>query len=355
MPPRRRKRLDPAHFQLPVEGIRRGDYSSRSALRARDTLIADGFSPRVMVQITIERAGIACGTDEAIAVLKLCADDWAALVVHSLYDGDRVEAYDTVMTIEGEYQRFAHLEPLLLGVLSHRTRVTTNVHALVEAARPKLIVTFPARHDHWLVQAGDAHAAHVGGAVGLSSDMSSAEGAKGLALGAIPHSLISAYGGDTRLATKKFAQHVAKDVEIIVPVDYENDCVRTSLEVARAFDGRLWGVRLDTPEHTVDASIIPLMGNFSPVGVNPTLVWAVRNALDAEGFGDIKILVSGGFSGERIQAFEEDGIPTDAYGVGAALFAGRVDFTADVVRVEEQPRARAGREMRANARLEKVK
>lgn len=355
MPPRRRKRLDPALFQIPVEAIRQGDHSSRSALRARETLIADGHTPRVTVQISAERGGIVGGTDEAVAVLKLCADDWATLVVQSLYDGDRVEPFDTVMTIEGEYQRFAHLESLLLGILSHRTRIATNVRTFVDAARPKLIIAYPARHDHWLVQAGDAHAAHIGGAVGLSSDMGLPDERKPPTLASLPHSLITAYGGDTRLATEKFAAHLAPDVEIIVPVDYENDAVRTSLDVARAFDGRLWGVRLDTPEHMVDTTIIPMMGSFPPAGVNPTLVWAVRNALDAEGFGDVRILVSGGFTVERILAFEEDGVAVDAYGIGAALFSGRWGFTGDVVKVGDAIVARAGREPRANPKLERVK
>ena len=29
--------------------------------------------------------------DEAIAILKLCSEDWDALTVHALYDGDRIE------------------------------------------------------------------------------------------------------------------------------------------------------------------------------------------------------------------------------------------------------------------------
>ena len=49
---------------------------------------------------------------------------------------------------------------------------------------------------------------------------------------------------------------------------------------------------------------------------------------------------SGGFDPERIQAFEEEGVPVDAYGVGAALFDGRFDFTADIVQVDGKPQSR---------------
>ena len=56
------------------------------------------------------------GIDEAIAILKLCSHDWEALTVHALHDGDRIEPWETVMTIEGDYTLFAHLETLYLGV-----------------------------------------------------------------------------------------------------------------------------------------------------------------------------------------------------------------------------------------------
>jgi nicotinate phosphoribosyltransferase len=98
-----------------------------------------------------------------------------------------------------------------------------------------------------------------------------------------------------------------------------------------------------------------MMGSFRPTGVNPQLAWNVRNALDGEGFGHLKIVVSGGFTVEKIRSFEEQLVPVDAYGVGSSLFAGRFDFTADIVLVEGRPEAKVGREHRPNKRLEKVK
>ena len=88
------------------------------------------------------------------------------------------------------------------------------------------------------------------------------------------------------------------------------------------------------------------MGLARPTGVNSALVWNVRNALDNEGFGEVKIVVSGGFNAERIEEFEDDGVPVDGYGVGASVYDGRWDFTADVVQVNGKPQAKAGRELR---------
>jgi nicotinate phosphoribosyltransferase len=170
----------------------------------------------------------------------------------------------------------------------------------------------------------------------------------------VPHALIAAYRGDTVLATRKFADHVGPDVKLISLVDFHNDCVGTSLEVAAALGDRLYGVRLDTSENLVDRSLWGQMGQFRPTGVNPQLVWNVRRALDAAGYRQVKIIVSGGFTVERIQHFERDKVPVDGYGVGSSLFRGSYDFTADVVLLDGKPAAKVGREYRPNSRLEKV-
>jgi nicotinate phosphoribosyltransferase len=293
------------------------------------------------------------GMDEAIAILKLCAVEFRELVVKALYDGDEVQPWETVLEIEGPYDAFAHLETLFLGVIARRTRVGTQTRRVVEAARPKEVMFFPARHDHWLVQTGDGYAAHVAGAIGVSTDaQASWWGSEGV--GTVPHGLIAAYGGDTVRATRKFAEHMGDNVRLITLVDFENDSVGTSLAVARAMGGRLYGVRLDTSETMVDKSVIPQMGSFKPTGVTPQLAWNVRRALDAEGFQQVKIVVSGGFDVEKIRHFERLGAPVDAYGVGSSLFQGRYDFTADVVLQEGKPCAKAGRFYRPNPRLEPV-
>jgi nicotinate phosphoribosyltransferase len=291
--------------------------------------------------------------DEAIAILRLCAHDWSGLEVHALYDGDTIEPWETVLTIEGDYTSFAHLETVYLGVLARRTLISNNVRRVVEAAGGKEILYFPARHDHHRVQTGDGYAAHVAGAIGVSTD-AQASWWGGRGIGTVPHGLIAAYGGDTVLAARKFAEWAPPEMSVVVLVDFENDSVRTSLEVARALGSRLWGVRLDTSGDLVDRSLWDEMGDFDPRGVNERLVRKVRAALDDEGYGRVKIVVSGGFTVERIRAFEARDVPVDAYGVGSSLIRGENDFTADVVMTDGKPCAKAGRRLRANPRLELV-
>jgi nicotinate phosphoribosyltransferase len=141
---------------------------------------------------------------------------------------------------------------------------------------------------------------------------------------------------------------------VTVLVDFENDSVRTALEVADALGPRLWGVRLDTSESLVDRSLWGELGDFKPTGVNERLVRKLRDALDAAGHDTVRVVVSGGFTVDKIREFEELGVPVDAYGIGSSLIRGSNDFTADIVVTDGRPSAKVGRWLRPNARLEPV-
>jgi nicotinate phosphoribosyltransferase len=349
-------------FDLPVEKMRDGHYSDAYFVFTKTTLEVEARHPRVVMQVFQRHRSVLGGMDEAIAVLRECSGrrggggawvpGWSELEVHAFFDGDEIEPWETVMTIEGDYSLFCHLETVYLGVLARRTLISRNVREVVEAANGKAILYFPARHDHHRVQTGDGYAAHIAGAIGVSTD-AQASWWGGRGAGTVPHGLIAAYGGDTALAAERFAA-THPDLDIVVLVDFENDSVRTAVEVARALGPRLWGVRLDTSSTMVDRALWSEMGSFDPRGVNPQLVAKVRAALDREGLPDVRIVVSGGFSARKIREFEAAGVPVDAYGVGSTLIRGENDFTADVVRCDGLPAAKAGRVERPNPRLTRV-
>jgi nicotinate phosphoribosyltransferase len=348
------RRLAPEVFDLPVEKMRDGYYTDAYFNHARSALLADGRHPHVLMQVFQKEHALLGGIDEAVAILELCSHGWAELEVNALYEGNAIEPWETVLTIEGDYTLFAHLETVYLGVLARRTLISTNVRRVVEAANGKEILYFPARHDHHRVQTGDGYAAHVAGAIGVSTD-AQASWWGGRGIGTVPHALVAAYGGDTVLAASRFAEWAPDDMNVVVLVDFENDSVRTALEVARALGPKLWGVRLDTSADLVDRSLWDELGDFDPRGVNERLVRKVRDALDAAGFGDVRIVVSGGFGVDKIRAFEERGVPVDAYGVGSSLIRGANDFTADVVLLDGKPVGKVGRRFRPNPRLERVR
>ncbi len=354
-------RLEPEVFGLPVDSIRAGYYSDAYLRLAQRVLEREERPARVTMQVFQKREAVLGGIDEALAVLALCAGRqvgpdwepaWPRLTVCALHEGDAIAPHETVMTIEGDYASFAHLETVFLGCLARRTLVAGNVRSVVAAARGKPILFFAARHDHWPVQPGDGFAARLAGAAGVSTDAGGAWwGGRGV--GTLPHALIAAFAGDTVAAAAAVARHCAGEMDITVLVDFENDSIGTALAVADALGDDLWGVRLDTAEDMVDAGLADL-GARAPAGVSPELVRRVRAALDAGGHRRVKIVVSGGFDAERIARFEAAGAPVDAYGVGSALLTGRHDFTADVVRLDGRDCAKAGRRYRPNPRLEPV-
>ena len=392
-------------FDIPVHEVRRGYRSDAYFWRAKVALERANLKRDVLMQVFQRKDAVLCGIDETLAILKLCTGyyrdpphayalfdryialkrsirelyysarekviaaqkdkldleaeldaEWVAtasdLRVRTLRDGAAIGPWETAMTIEGPLHEFAHLETLYLGVLARRTKIATNVRRVVEAARGKPVFYFPARFDHWAVQGGDGYAASIGGVDSVSTDAQGEWwGQRGA--GTIPHCLIAACEGDTIQAAEIFAQSFP-EANLIALVDFHNDCVNTSLAVAEDLGERLWGVRLDTSGTLVDQSVVPEMGSFVPTGVNPHLVWAVRNALDAAGHKHVRIIVSGGFDAAKIARFEAESVPADIYGVGSSLVIGNHDFTADVVMVDGKPCSKKGRSFNDNPQLDEV-
>ena len=143
------KRLEPAVFRLPVEGIRSGYYSDAYFNHAKVLLEAQSRHPHVLMQVFQKRdPAVLGGIDEAIAVLRECSgraradgsweSGWESLDVRALHEGDEIEAHEVVLTIEGDYTLFAQLETVYLGCLARRTRIMTNVRRTVAAARATL-------------------------------------------------------------------------------------------------------------------------------------------------------------------------------------------------------------------------
>jgi nicotinate phosphoribosyltransferase len=357
-------RAGASRFDLPVDRIRDGWYSDAYFNNSKRILEKEGRHTRATMQVFQRRDAVLGGIDEALAILELCSGHrgadgswvpgWAQLEVAALAEGDRIEPWETVLRIDGDLSQFVHLETVYLGCLARGTILRGNLERVIEAAAGKAILFFPARHDHWAVQPPDGWIAHAAGVAGVSTDaQASRYGGEGI--GTIPHALIAAYDGDTVAAARAFARNCDPNTSVTVLVDFDNDSVGTAIAVAEALGDDLWGVRLDTSGTLIDRSLAEAPGSEAErSGVTPELVRRVRTALDDAGHDRVRIVVSGGFDASKIERFEAEGTPVDAYGVGSALRRGDNDFTADVVRVDGHPRAKAGREERPNARLRPV-
>lgn len=273
------------------------------------------------------------------------------------------------------------------------------------AAHGKPVLFFPARFDLHEVQAADGYAYNIavqrfnrdyvhelGPFVSTDAQGDWWGGAGG---GTVAHAAIASFLGDTAEAMMQFSRILPARIPRIALVDFNNDSVRDSLRVLEAMFMKykelkdageeaeatkyiLYGVRLDTSGSVRDVSVAPLGDPALDLGVNPRLVFNVRQALDSawESWSlpevwkeaarsycrNVKIVVSGGFNPEKIRKFEKLGVPADIYAVGSWLFNNNgstvTDFTADVVRVKVHGEwidmAKVGRKPLDNPNLERV-
>lgn len=360
------------------------------------------------------------GVDKSLAMLRHCTgyfegdkfiDTSDKLEVWAVQDGSIVK-YDgdptkiqPVIKVRGRYRDFALLETPSLGILTRSSRVATNVYETLVAASGKPVLFFPARFDVHEVQAGDGyaynialqrfnrdHAHDLGAFVSTDAQGDWWGGAGG---GTVAHAAIASFLGDTAEAMMEFSRILPARIPRIALVDFNNDSVRDTLRVLEnmfakyreltdagnmeeAKKYKLYGVRLDTSGSLRDVSVQPLGEPALDLGVNPRLVFNVRQGIDraweswniSESWKDaakefcnsVKIVVSGGFNPDKIRKFEKLEVPVDIYAVGSYLFnngnSTTTDYTADVVRVKIHGQwidmAKVGRKVGENINLERV-
>ena len=407
------KRLTNRTFKLDVERMRQAWYSDKYFWNIADTLgklaagnyrfqgqsaVLDqlGIAPQdvdvgnmqVEMQVFTRRKpqAIVCGVDKALTMLRHATgyfegtefiETYESLRVWAVHDGD-VARYggdpmdvQPVMRIHGQYRDFAILETPILGALSRGSRIATNVYSVLQAARGKPVLFFPARFDPHEVQAADGYAYDIAvkrfnhdyGSQLAPSVSTDAQGDwwGGIGGGTIAHAAIACFLGDTAETVLAFAE--TRDVEIprIALVDFHNDCVRESLEVMRAMFSRyracidrgepekalrykLHGVRPDTSSSLRDVSVAPLGDPKLDCGVSPRLVFEMRKAIDRAYVDwdlppewvdrarmwcrEVRIVVTGGFNPTKIERFEQLQVPVDIYGVGSHLLRSRPFLTS---------------------------
>jgi len=363
---------------------------------------------------------IVVGVDKTLEMLKHCTGYWEGdtfvdtsdkLEVWAIHDGAIVKSdgnplnSEAVIKVRGRYRDFALLETPSLGVLTRSSRVATNVYETLTAARGKPVLFFPARFDLHEVQAADGYSYNlaierfnmdfshqIGSFVSTDAQGDWWGGAGG---GTVAHAAIASFLGDTAEVMMQFSRVLPANIPRIALVDFNNDSVRDTLRAmevmftkyrelcdlndeAGAAKYILYGVRLDTSGNLRDVSVEPLGDPALDLGVNPRLVFNVRQGLDSaweswnipeiwkdaarEYCRNVKIVVSGGFNPDKIRKFEKLGVPVDIYAVGSSLFSNNgptvTDFTADVVRLkihgEWIDMAKIGRQPLANPDLERV-
>ncbi|MDN5345514.1 MAG: nicotinate phosphoribosyltransferase [Clostridia bacterium] len=288
-------------------------YEILKALGKVDTPVTAEIFPR--------RAGIICGVEEVLALLK-----GRGVTIWSLPEGATFGPKEVVMRIQGPYSEFGLFETTLLGMLASSSGWATAAREIREAAGEHPFFCFGARHVHPAVAPVMERAAIVGGANGASCILA-AKLAGQEPQGTVPHAIFLIIG-DTVEGALAYDRLMPADAVRTILIDTFKDEAEEALRVAAALGPALAGVRLDTPSERG--------------GVTPDLVREVRYRLDAAGYSQVRIFVSGGLTPERIRTLIEAG--ADAFGVGSYISAAApIDMTMDLKEVDGRPVAKRGR------------
>ncbi|RJX42122.1 nicotinate phosphoribosyltransferase [Halonotius aquaticus] len=283
-------------------------------------------NPRVVAEVTADQ--FPTGEFELLAGVK----DAAALLADRAVDVDAIPAghcFDggPVMRIEGPYLDFARLETALLGFLSHASGIATAARRVREAAPDSPVLSFGARHVHPSIAAVVERSALLAGLDGFSH-VAAGDQIDREASGTMPHALLLCFGrGEQEAAWQAFDAAVGDDVQRIALCDTFSDEVDESLRAADAFGDALDGVRLDTTGSR--------RGDFWHI------IREVRWELDAAGYEDVDIFLSGGLGVDDLRELRD---VADGFGVGSTISnADPVDFALDIVEVDGEAIAKRGK------------
>ncbi|PSP54925.1 nicotinate phosphoribosyltransferase [Halobacteriales archaeon QS_1_67_19] len=279
-----------------ASAIRDGTATDAYFLRTEETLRARDRNPRVVAEVTQDQ--FPTGEFDVLAGLK-----------------------DAARLLEGLDVDVASL----LGFVSHQSGIATAALEARLAAPESSVLSFGARHVPPSIAPIVERGALVGGLDGFSH-VAAGEVLGREAGGTMPHALVIAFG-DQETAWTAFDEAVDPDVPRIAIADTYSDEKDESIRAAEALGDALDGVRLDTTSSR--------RGDFRHI------VREVRWELDARGYEDVDIFVSGGLGPAELRNLRD---LADGFGVGGYVSnADPLDFALDIVELDGEPVAKRGK------------
>ncbi|MCS7145616.1 MAG: nicotinate phosphoribosyltransferase [Nitrososphaerota archaeon] len=317
----------PRIYASSVEDIGAGRVTDIYFVRTRDVLSSKGFLDR---RVTADvhtyslpsgyRWAVFAGLEEAVALLEGKRVD-----VYSMREGEVFRSLEPVLEVSGPYGEFGVYESSILGLLRHSSSVATKAARIRLKAWEKTLIFFGIRCVHPAVAPAVDRAAYIGGCDAVSGVLG-AEMIGERPLGTMPHALIIVSGGQAE-AWRAFDAAVPEDVPRIALCDTFQDEREEALLAARTLGERLYGVRLDTPSSR--------RGNMRMI------VEEVRWTLAVNGYGDVKLYVSGGIDEDEAEELLD---LVDGFGVGTSIaFPPSIDLALDIVEVEGKPVSKRGK------------
>lgn len=359
---------------------------------------------RVVYAVFMRRRVVAaCGI--AIALVRRLVPD--AVVTAHYAEGDIVPSESKLFSIEGSYAALSELETLLLQKTGIACVAAFNAYSMCRALPSAAFMDMHARHGSGAeMNLVAAYGAAVGSAaakrdnpeikgfIGSSQDLTAPLFGRSHGMGTMPHALVGYAGGDVVKACQIFVEAVPEVDDITALVDYRGleitdalACARWFFEEARLHEqGKRLGIRLDTHggrfaehldyPHSVETvgHWLNVRGEYSIVeqvlgtraflldigdalvdrlrrqlfgpGVSAACVIQMRQALDAAGYKDARIVASSGFGVAKCIAMSAVNAPLDMVGTGSFLpdTLSETYATADIISYDGHKQVKVGRE-----------
>ncbi|OPX62976.1 MULTISPECIES: nicotinate phosphoribosyltransferase [unclassified Methanoregula] len=301
------------------EAIRNGECTDIYFVRSEETLKNDRLNPHVVMEVTASSLpdswAVFCGLADVLALL-----DGMPLTVDAMPEGTVFYKNEPVLRISGKYRDFCRYETAILGFLCHASGIATAAAHIRIAAGDRPVYSFGSRRQHPAIAAMIERAAWIGGVDGVSNTCAP-EGMP--VVGTMPHAFVMCYKTPED-AWKAFDRNAPKSVPRIMLCDTYCDEKTESL---RAAECGATAVRLDTPRSR--------RGNMRAI------IEEVRWELDAHGYENVKIFLSGGVTREDVIQYRDC---VDAFGVGGAIAnAPVIDFALDIVEIGGKAKAKRGK------------
>ena len=301
------------------ETIKKGACTDIYFVRTEETLRLADINPEVFMEVTASALpaswAVFCGLSDVIALLE-----GLPVTVDAMPEGTIFFKNEPVLRISGKYRDFCRYETAILGFLCHASGVATAAAHMTLAAHRRPVYSFGSRRQHPSIARMIERAAWIGGVDGVSNTCAP-EGIP--VVGTMPHAFVMCYAKPED-AWRSFDQNTPEEVPRIMLCDTWCDEKTESL---RAAECGATAVRLDTPRSR--------RGNMR------SIIEEVRWELDAHGYPDVKIFLSGGVTREEVILYRDI---VDAFGVGGAIAnAPVIDFGLDIVSIEGIPKAKRGK------------
>lgn len=248
--------------------------------------------------------------------------------LYAIDEGEIVFANEPIVQVEAPLIEAQIIETFLINTLQISILVATKALRCYSVAEKAILVDFGLRRAHG-TDAGmiASRSSYIGGFVGTSNVL--AGKAFGIPIyGTMAHSFIMAHDTEEK-AFEDFASVYPENTIFLVDTYDSLEGIKNAIKVAKKLGIRIKGIRLDS-------------------GDVATLSREARKLLDANGFRDAIIFVSGGINEYKIKELIQDKkAPIDGFGVGTELVTSAdlpyLDCAYKLVEYERKPKIKLSR------------